>query len=172
MNARILAALGLGVALRLATAAHADAPPGRYVVIEGGDVVHDTVTGLEWIARSLGPLEHAPAQAACAALKIGAFDDFKLPRRDQLITLVDLSARVPEGHAELAPTDDVAVDVRYFDAQRGRYWTDTSARLGPPPAVEQWFTVSAERGDVATLRGISGVRAWVRCVRVARPGQP
>lgn len=153
-------------------AAQASVPPGRYVTLEGGAVVHDTVTGLEWTASSTGPLEHDAAQAACSALQVGALKGFRLPRRDQLITIMDLTSRVVQAGNGLTLADNVAVDVAYFDAQRGGYWTDSAVRLGPTPDIPLWFAVGAERGDVFPLPALSGVTAWVRCVRVARPGKP
>jgi Protein of unknown function (DUF1566) len=178
MNLRIVhapLAFALGLSAGLAPAlpsAEAKAPPGRYVLLEDGAVVHDTVTGLQWLARALGQLEHAEAQAACAEHTVGALKGFRLPRRDQLITIMDTANRVVAASDGLTLNDNVAVDLDYFDAQRGGYWTDTAVRLGPPPPVELWFVVGAERGDVFPQAGVSGSTAWVRCVRVARPGQP
>lgn len=54
--------------------------------------VIDSTTGLEWTAKPLSSeyQDHEAATAAAAACRIGGHEDWNLPSRSQLLTLVDL----------------------------------------------------------------------------------
>jgi len=153
--------------------AAAKAPPGRYFPIEDGSVVHDAITGLEWTSSSAGPFTHDEARAHCEGLQIGKLKGFRVPRRDQLITLIDVSAVPSDAARPLAATRNV----RYFDAPEGGHWTDTLVRFGGETGAV-WFAVGAERGDVFPQPNTSWAdpnvlsSLYVRCVRAATPGKP
>ncbi|MHC6216791.1 Lcl C-terminal domain-containing protein [Stenotrophomonas acidaminiphila] len=54
------------------------------------ETVLDTSTGLEWQAIPFADsMKHADAVQACAELRLGGHDDWRLPTRAELLTLVD-----------------------------------------------------------------------------------
>ncbi|WP_057505395.1 DUF1566 domain-containing protein [Stenotrophomonas nitritireducens] len=54
------------------------------------ETVLDTSTGLEWQAAPFAEsMKHAAAVKACAELRLGGHDDWRLPTRAELLTLVD-----------------------------------------------------------------------------------
>ena len=54
------------------------------------ETVVDTTTGLEWQATPFAEsMKHADAVQACADLRLGGHDDWRLPTRAELLTLVD-----------------------------------------------------------------------------------
>ena len=54
------------------------------------ETVLDTTTGLEWQASPFAEsMKHADAVKACAELRLGGHDDWRLPTRAELLTLVD-----------------------------------------------------------------------------------
>jgi hypothetical protein len=60
------------------------------------DVAVDRVTGLTWQrATAPGTYAWAEAQAYCACLELGGHDDWRLPTRIELVTIVDFTRSVP-----------------------------------------------------------------------------
>jgi hypothetical protein len=61
-----------------------------------GDVVRDEVTGLSWQRASAPGLHEWPAaDGYCAGLALGGFDDWRLPTRIELVSLVDYTRHTP-----------------------------------------------------------------------------
>lgn len=70
--------------------------------------VHETVlatsTGLEWQAIPFAELmKHADAVQACAELRLGGHDDWRLPTRAELLTLVDDTRYLPAINTDAFP---------------------------------------------------------------------
>jgi hypothetical protein len=58
----------------------------------GGGTVYHLDTGLTWTASVLGLMfDWQDAQDECAALGTGGYDDWRLPTRYELMTIVDYS---------------------------------------------------------------------------------
>ena len=79
------------------------------------ETVVDTTTGLEWQATPFAEsMKHADAVQACADLRLGGHDDWRLPTRAELLTLVD--------DARYSP----AIDTDAFpDTPSAWFWTST-----------------------------------------------
>jgi hypothetical protein len=78
-------------------------------------ITHDAATGLDW---QTVPFPHrmtwAEADAACTALRLGGHDDWRLPTRAEMLTLVDDTRHNP------------AIDTEAFpDTPLGWFWTAT-----------------------------------------------
>src|SRR5579859_3793713 len=94
-------------------------PPGplvngaRFVI--DGDVVNDHTTGLTWTRKSVGDkaLDWKAAKAACAAARVGGYEDWRLPTIQELLTLVDYNRSNP------------AIDTAAFECESSWYWTST-----------------------------------------------
>jgi hypothetical protein len=128
--------------------------PARYDIREP-DIVIDEVTGLAW-QRELGVEERAldfrGAEGHCKALRLGGFDDWHLPSRIELVSLVDFTRMVP------------AVDADAFPGTQGNFWTASpGARAGDPRRA---WRVSFAVG--ASSIGSGDVSSSARCVRTAR----
>jgi hypothetical protein len=52
-------------------------------------LIFDSVTGLVWPDTALDPIAFAGTASACAALRLGGFDDWRVPTRIELLTLVN-----------------------------------------------------------------------------------
>ncbi|MDF1614389.1 DUF1566 domain-containing protein [Desulfurivibrio dismutans] len=105
-------------------------PEPRFAVV--GEVVRDLLTGLSWTKNA--NLHDFPGSwpealelaAAMNAEKAFGFDDWRLPNRRELLSLLSYQAKkpaLPAGH----PFDNVFL---------GWYWTSTSAAINPAYA---WY---------------------------------
>jgi hypothetical protein len=118
------------------------------------ELVIDEVTGLAW-QRELdeGPGESGgftwqEALDHCDELDQGGYDDFRLPTRIELVSLVDPS------------TTDPAIEVLAFpDTPGAAYWTASSLAGDPDQAYQLHFSF----GD--TSSSSKEVELTVRCVR-------
>jgi hypothetical protein len=121
--------------------------PATRFVIEG-EVAEDRATYLTWQRGLLAPLRWLDALAACEALTLGGFDDWRLPTLKELLTVIDEVA--------LNPSADI---VAFPDTPAQWYWA-SSAGLGPPDYA---WTVSFTDG-YCTPAAVDELYL-VRCVR-------
>ena len=93
-------------------------PDPRFEVAD--DVVRDRLTGLDWLVDAdpfEWPLSWHEARAATAGLRRGGVDDWRLPDRRELWSLISFAARdpaLPSGHP-------------FGNVRLGWYWTATTA---------------------------------------------
>ena len=119
----------------------------------GDGTVTDNKTGLMWSKDDVSEerLTWAKAVKACAALRLGSHDDWVVPSREQLLTLVDDTRHSP------------AIDSSAFPSCKSEwYWTSTP--YAPSPSGYAWgvsFSYGYSDGDSR----VSYYR--VRAVRVA-----
>src|SRR5262245_10302592 len=85
------------------------------------EIVRDNVTGLEWQAIPFDKrMTWAEAEKACAALRLGGHDDWRLPTRAELLTLVDDTRHNP------------AIDTDAFPGTPSEwFWTATPYAADP-----------------------------------------
>jgi hypothetical protein len=110
----------------------------------------DRVTGLGW-QRVLSPELHdwAGARATCDCLTLGGYDDWRLPTRIELVSLVDFTRQDP------------ALDPQAFpDTPFEWFWTASPRAESDPPAA--WYVAFFD-GD--THHASVDVPYHVRCVR-------
>ena len=113
----------------------------------GDGTVTDLNTGLMWQKTDDGQQRNwADAKQYCGDLVLGGYDDWRLPRIDELETIVDYS-RV-----------DPAIDP-LFTCESNAYWT-SSHFAGNPAYV--WYVICGN--GYANWNSMSTVNA-VRCVR-------
>jgi hypothetical protein len=127
--------------------------PARYEA--AGELVEDRVTRLAFPA-SFGALStYADAVAFCETLELEGHDDFRLPTRIELVSLLDRT-RTP------------AIDTRVFpDTPQDYFWTST-----PLPGTPG-FRYSVYFGAGETSSGEeSRASAYVRCVRAGARRAP
>jgi hypothetical protein len=111
------------------------------------EFVTDTVTGLVWERRSPGePTTWADAKSRCAALRLGARDDFRLPGRIELVTILDFN-RLP-----------VAASA-FDDAVSDYHFTSSPVAFAPGSAYSVYFGA----GETVIASANPG-RAVSRCV--------
>jgi hypothetical protein len=132
----------------------------QYSVNEASELVLDEVTGLSWQRSAdrgpgeMGGFVWQDAVAHCEALVHGGHDDFRLPTRLELVSIVDPSRTDP------------AIDPDAFpDTPSEAYWTAS-------PVVsdsEQSFSVNFSFGTTST--NFRDSEQAVRCVRNAREGE-
>jgi hypothetical protein len=140
----------------------ATAGPGAQAYdVGGGDVVVDRVTRLVW-QRAVLPGSHTwdEARAACACLSLAGHDDWRLPTRMELVSLVDYTRSEP------------AIDVTAFpDTPPEWFWTSSPLADETLPAAAgaafAWF-VYFENGFSNYHE--TDARYRVRCLR--DPGPP
>jgi hypothetical protein len=118
------------------------------------DIVVDEVTGLAWQRNvDLGPGEAGrfgwqDAMLHCGQLVLGGHDDFRLPTRIELVSIVDPSAQEP------------AIDVQAFgDAPLEAHWTSSLVAAD----VDQAYSVEFLSG--ATSASSRSDELALRCVR-------
>jgi hypothetical protein len=120
-------------------------------------VVFAPLQGLVWSAEDVVPkaCNHAAAEKACKELRLGGFDDWRLPTIQELLTLVDYSRSEP------------AIDTAKFPACKSTwYWTSTPVASSPDYAWVVYF----DNGGADYGRRDSH-SALARAVRSVAPGQ-
>jgi hypothetical protein len=121
---------------------------GDYSVTEG--TVHDDRTGLDWErAAPASPSTWDEARARCEALVLEAHDDWRLPTRIELLSLVDYGRAAPSLHAAVFSAGTEA----------GVYWSSTADARDPASA----WSVAFGLGESAAAPNGSERRS--RCVR-------
>lgn len=121
------------------------------------EAVHDDRTNLDWErVTSLTPSSWEDARARCEALAGGGHDDWRLPTRIELLTLVDYGAVAPSFNAVVfAPA-----------AEGGVFWSATPDARTPEAAA---WTVAFGVGESASLGRTESARS--RCVRGDSPAR-
>lgn len=129
----------------------------RYLTGSAG-VVTDAVTGLAWQAAVPAPRRSwTAAKQACDALTLAGWDDWRLPSRIELVSLIDHSR------------SDPAVDLAAFPFVPGGglpadwFWTSTPAAGEPTKAWYVYFYFGYP--DIEE----SSSELGVRCVRAGAP---
>ena len=112
----------------------------------GDGTISDAATELVW-QQSDSKATWENGCQLCETLELGGFDDWRMPRVDELRTLVDYQLVNPAA-------------IEMFYARPSYYWTDDT---GPPGNPDQAWIVSFFSGTVMPL-GI-GESHYVRCVR-------
>jgi hypothetical protein len=126
----------------------------QYSVNEESELVLDEVTGLSWQRSAdpgpgeMGGFVWQDAVAHCDALVQGRYDDFRLPTRLELVSIVDPSSADP------------AIDPDAFpDTPSQAYWTASPVAIDS----ERSFSVNFSFGTTSTSLRVS--EQAVRCVR-------
>lgn len=110
------------------------------------EIVVDRVTGLSWQRVAAAPTDFDPANAACAALVLAGKDDWRLPTRIELASLVDF-------------TSSPAIDKSAFaDTPAVWFWSGSSVAGTEEPWAIDFASGSAEPHGVHDP-------AAARCVR-------
>jgi hypothetical protein len=115
----------------------------------GSVAVIDRTTQLMWDLRTLDELKHADAVAVCTASRVAGFDDWRLPTRMELESILDLTRYNP------------AIDTSVFpDTKPNCYWTSTPAACSPEDCA--WVVSFCDGSSGWDGRG---GRDYVRAVR-------
>ena len=94
-------------------------------LIDNGDTVTDTKTGLMWLKESHGTVDWEAAINYCETLSSANHDDWRLPNRNELQSLVDYSKSKP------------AIDTALFpDTHSSNYWSSTTQAF---LTTQAWF---------------------------------
>jgi len=116
-------------------------------------VVLDRVTGLMWQRDLDGKLStFADARQRCGALTLAGYDDWRLPSRIELVSILDVTRTQP------------AINVTAFPATPNDwFWTASVAADNPDAAWYVYFYFGYPKTDLASNQ------FSVRCVRTATP---
>ena len=128
--------------------------PQKYDTSDRNGVV-DQVTGLMWqgdVGNTFMTFDDA--QRACGALQLAGHDDWRLPSRIELISLLDMARTQPSINTIAFPT-----------APSEWFWTSTTSAGHPEAAWYVYFYAGYPKTDD------KGNRFSVRCVRTAVPRQ-
>lgn len=114
-------------------------------------MVKDPVNNLIWedtLHASEEKVTHLEAKAYCQALKLGAYEDWRLPRLTELLSIVDYRRYKPAILKEFKHVDNDTI-----------YWSSTvSARTS-----DDFWGVVFRDGATKTASGLYG--RYIRCVR-------
>jgi len=139
--------------------------PTNFSDKEDGTIV-DTLTGLVWQkVPSPSSLTLAEARAYCestlSAAKLGGYDDWRLPTKIELLSIVDYSQWIPELiGSEFAASRVFAPPPALPEGHPTAFWT-ASPVAGS--STNEWWTVEFSVGG--TSRGPETSALQVRCVR-------
>ena len=122
--------------------------PGTAFTDNGNGTVSDTAAGLMWQQESVPNLNWKEALAYCEGLELAGFADWRLPDRNELLSLADYTRSNP------------AIQTAFFpDTSSLLYWTSTTQLPDPKYA----FIVAFEYGS--TYGALKSTRPYVRAVR-------
>jgi hypothetical protein len=125
------------------------------LIINGDDgTVNDTSTCLMWQQVTAGPMSWEQALTYCEDLSVGGYDDWRLPNRNELQSIIDYSTYSP------------AINVIAFpDAMSSDYWSSTTYAYSSDNA---WI-VGFDSGNVNGVNSKSS-SLYVRAVRGGQSG--
>ncbi len=124
----------------------ADQPVGYTVA---GDLAVDQTTGLVWQRATVLVDSRVGAISVCSALELGGFDDWRLPTRRELFSLIDFSRQTP------------AINTSAFPATSSAgYWASTM--VDDDQGTNGWM-VNFDSGQ--TERTDVNQPGFVRCIR-------
>ncbi|MBN2825348.1 MAG: DUF1566 domain-containing protein [Campylobacterales bacterium] len=121
---------------------------------KSGNIVTDSITGLQWSDISMS---HLPAWAGaieyCEELTLDGYDDWRLPNKNELLSIVDYS--------RYEPAISKAFKITAYHITQ-HYWTSTSRVHNTSSA----WVIRFRSGTVHSLKKINNA-GYVRCVRTA-----
>jgi len=121
------------------------------LVINSDGTVTDTSTGLMWQQKTAGEMTWEAAMNYCENLSLGGYDDWRLPNRNELQSLVDYTRYDP------------AIDTAAFpDTMSSYYWSSTTF------AYDTYYAWCVGFGDVHY--GDKSGSYYVRAVRGGQSG--
>jgi hypothetical protein len=164
-----------------AAAPPAAAPPSVAAAPAPGDTWKDPTSGLTWQAAPTGgPLKWAEAQTHCASLRLGGFNDWRLPTISELRSLVR-GCPATQNHGSCGVTDSCTTSRCWKDACKecagqggpgpgGAYWPselsgDASWCWSSSPVSDADGAWSVGFGDGQVGRRYINIPAGARCVR-------
>ena len=123
---------------------------------QSSGVVLDRVTGLSWQQHpDAQQLTFADATQHCAALSLAGFDDWRLPSRLELISILDTTRTQPSINVAAFP-----------DTPSDWFWSSTPSASDAQSAWYLYFYFGYPKTDLVSNR------FSVRCVRTAEPKHP
>ena len=132
----------------------------RFSIIEpvaSEEIVTDMVTGLTWMASYSTGNDWRSAMAYCESQSYGNFSDWRLPDKNELLTLTDLSRQSPASKFPQMPPQ--------------MFFSSTSVKTsGPSPSSTAW-SVNFDIGNVSGAN-LKNQNSYVRCVRGGPPCNP
>ena len=124
-------------------------------------IVAQPAANLEWAVQLLCEgkrAEFAEAEAACTALDLGGYQDWRLPTVEELFLLADRTKVDP------------AIDQEYFPETPAAF-TWSSTPYADNPADYAWGVSFDDGGTYIAYRNYTGFVRAVRSVSPAAPGQ-
>ena len=128
----------------------------RFELSADGTYVIDHKTGLMWARDESKRGDYASAEKHCAELRLGGFDDWRLPTLDELQSIVDRTRYNP------------AIDSGVFKTNGNWTWTSSEYAGNPGPSGSVWI-VGFYYGGVDYYHRLSA--AFARAVRAVPAGQ-
>ncbi|MBN2791581.1 MAG: DUF1566 domain-containing protein [Desulfuromonadales bacterium] len=131
----------------------------------GDGSVTDPNTGLMWQQAESASMVWDEALSSCESMELAGYNDWRLPNRNELQSLVDYSE-----------SDPCIEDNLFPDVSLSPYWTSTSSVLSPDEAN----LVSFRKGDVyayaktnsSSVRAVRGGQPWaIENLFIAVPAQ-
>lgn len=143
--------------------------------VDNGDgTITDEVTGLMWEKLSADGSIHDSSEAYsitdAVAVKIATLnseqfaghDDWRLPNRNELATLLNLGAVSPATYPQFNQGCDPGCTVTDCSCTRdSTHWTSTSQHASP----DYTYSINFSQGDVSQMQKVAGNTARVRAVR-------
>jgi hypothetical protein len=134
--------------------------PITTILTDNGDgTISDSGSGLMWSKAVAGPMTWKEALQYCEGLN-DSYDDWRLPNRNELISIIDYSRN--------KPTDPGAIDPLFVDSNYVtneelslQYWTATTDDNNESNA----YTVNFSYGEVSTNNKVFAENIMVRPVR-------
>lgn len=115
----------------------------------GDGTIRDRETNLTWQQGEQEPMRWEQAKSYCRSLELGGYDDWRLPTKAELLSLIEKSMFNP------------AINRRFFpDAQPKDYWTSSEGTSGVGSAA--WL-VNFGYGDTHFFNKSNAY--LLRCVR-------
>jgi len=126
-------------------------------LVADGDVVKDSDTGLMWQKVAETGMDWEEALAYCEAISIEEYNDWRLPTRKELLSIIDY-----------AKNGDAVTADAFGDTQAAKYWSSTNYSSSDP-AIFSWYAWYLDTADGS----LDSEKKWeaTLSVRAVRGGQ-
>ena len=118
---------------------------------KSGNIVTDSTTGLQWQDDAVGStMTWQGAIDYCEALVLDSYDDWRLPNKNELITIIDYDVSNP------------AIDNHFQNTISSNYWSSTTS------ASNTSYAWSVDFSSAYTSYYRKDYSYYVRCVRAGQ----
>ena len=130
-----------------------------HLVINGDGTVTDIFTGLMWQQATEGKMNWEAAISHCEALSLAGYDDWRLPNRRELRSIIDHSRRDPAIDTSVFP--NTGVSYYLSSTTRADFTASLAWYIAFPSGSDGVFNWCCVSGNNYNFRAVRGGQPWL-----------